>query len=177
MSLPSLSGSALAVVDLKLSAFLLTDWSDWLTSWDVQTSVGDGGRAPGWGAVLSGTTDVELQTGSALVTPQVWFISTVIPVLNTNKSFFLEQPDLKLIRFHYLSINTCRMGHDGVVRCNGYIWSCDERAKALLLIFRIWYGIHGNLFLNPSSLCAWQWRRWNILTVNLTVNFDLKCFN
>lgn len=86
MFLPSLSGSGSAGVGLKLSAFLLIDVSDGLASPDARTSVGDGSRAPGRGAVRSGTADVELQTAAALITPQVWFTLTEIPVPNTNRS-------------------------------------------------------------------------------------------
>lgn len=78
MFLPSLSGWVSAVVDLKLSAFLLTDVSGGLSSPEAPTSVGDGSGAPGRGA--------ELQTAAALVVPRLWFISAEIPVPITNTS-------------------------------------------------------------------------------------------
>lgn len=152
MFLPSLSGPVSAAVDLKLSGFLLTDVSGGLSSPDAPTSVGDGSRAPGRGAVSSG--------------PQLWFTSTEIPVPITNKStcfrttyFFFF---LKKTRFYYLLINTCRMCHNGDVGCERHVGSYGERAKQHLIIFRIRYRIHGDCLLNPWCPGLTQRGRWNI---------------
>lgn len=135
--------------DLELSAFLLTDVSDGLSSPDAPTSAGNGSRAPGRGAVFS-----ELQTAAAFIVPQLWFISTEIPVPVTNKSTcFRTAYFFNKARFHYLHINTCRMCLDGVVRCKRHVGSYGERAKEHLIIFRTWYGIHGDCLLNPRCPC------------------------